>query len=85
MFKLNAKAANSFLHGDLADLISSSSTPELYLTAEGTLKNPKFTIDRSRSGKAVKEKVREEAEKLLQKQSGDLQKKGKKLLDKLLK
>lgn len=85
MFKLNAKAANSFLHGDLADLISGSSAPELYLTAEGTLKNPKFTIDRARSGKAVKEKVREEAEKFLQKQGGDLQKKGKKLLDKLLK
>ena len=86
MFKLNTRAAGiagkSSL-GDLADLITASSAPELYLTAGGTLKNPKFTIDRARSGKAVKEKLKNEAEKLLQKQGGDVIKQYNKLLNKL--
>ncbi len=87
-YKLNAKAmslADKNRLGDIASLISGSSTPELYLLAKGTLKKPEFTIDKSRSGKAVKERLQNEAEKLLQKQDSDLQKKGQKLLKKLFK
>jgi len=87
-YKLNAKAvslANRNNLGDLAALISGSSTPELYILAKGTLKQPAFTIDKTRSGKAVKEKLRNEAEKLLQKQDSDVQKAGQKLLKKLFK
>lgn len=87
-FKLNSKAvslASKNNLGDLASIISGSSTPELYLVAKGTLKKPEFTIDKSRSGKAVKERLQSEAEKLLQKQDSELQKQGQKLLKKLFK
>jgi uncharacterized protein involved in outer membrane biogenesis len=88
MIKLNSRAmsiAGKNGLGDLASIIGASSTPELYLTAKGTLKKPAFSIDRTRSAAAVKEKIKGEAEKFLQNQNGDVLKQGKKLLDKLFK
>jgi hypothetical protein len=87
-FKLNGAAMNLATKnglGDLAGILSSSVEPELYIIANGTLQSPSFKIDKTRSGKAVKQQLKNKAEELLNKQPQDLQKKGKDLLNRLFK
>ncbi len=71
--------------GDLAGIIASSREPELRVAATGTLKKPSFKIDASSVRENVKQKLREEAEKLLEGEDSDLQQKGRKLLDRIFK
>jgi uncharacterized protein involved in outer membrane biogenesis len=88
VFKLNAAAANLASQnkfGDLGSLFSPGSVPQLYLTATGTLKSPAFKIDTSRTRKDVQDKLKNEAEKLLNKQNDKIREQGKKILDKLFK
>lgn len=85
-FKLNRAAANLATQnklGDLGSIFSSGTVPQLYLTATGTLQSPSFRIDSSRTRKEVQDKLRNEAEKFLNKQNDKLREQGKKILDKL--
>jgi uncharacterized protein involved in outer membrane biogenesis len=85
-FKLNNTAANLATKsklGDIGSILSSGTVPQLYLIATGTLKSPSFQIDTTRTRKEVQDKVKNEAEKLLNKQDEKLREKGKKILDKL--
>ena len=87
-FKLNSAAMNLATKnkfGDLAGILSSSSEPEFYIVASGTLKSPTLKIDKARSGKAVKQQLKNKAEELLNTQPQDLQKKGKDLIRKIFK
>lgn len=85
-FKLNSTAANLATKnrlGDLGSLFLSGAVPQLYLTATGTLKSPSFQIDTSRTQKEVQDRLKNEAEKLLNKQNDKLRQQGKKILDRL--
>ncbi|MFA6472606.1 MAG: AsmA-like C-terminal region-containing protein, partial [Candidatus Latescibacterota bacterium] len=86
IFKLNGTAATLATKnklGDIGSLLSSGTVPQLYLTATGKLKSPSFQIDTSRTKKEVQDRLKNEAEKLLNKQDDKLRQQGKKILDKL--
>jgi hypothetical protein len=89
VFKLNKKARDLAQKNNL-ELISElledeTGTPTLNIKAGGSLTAPTFTIDTSEAGKRAKDRLKNEAEKLLDKQSDELKKEGRKLLKKLFK
>ncbi|MHB9029276.1 MAG: AsmA family protein [Candidatus Latescibacterota bacterium] len=87
-FDLNDKAVNLASKnrlGSFAELIASSKRPELRIAATGTLKSPSFKIDTTGIERNVKDRLKDEAQKLLGKQDSTLQQKGKKLLDRIFK
>ena len=87
VFKLNEKAlslAKKNRLGILTGLFEDESgTPELIIGTGGTLRSPAFAIDTSQAQAKAKEKLLDEANKILDRQSEDLKKEGKKLLKKL--
>jgi uncharacterized protein involved in outer membrane biogenesis len=87
-FDLNDKAVNLASKnrlGSFAELIASSQRPELGIAATGTLKSPTFKINTAGIERNVKDRVKEEAQKLLGKQDSTLQQQGKKLLNRIFK
>ncbi|MCE5252396.1 AsmA family protein [bacterium] len=89
VFRLNGKAAGLAKKnniGQLADLFADETgTPVILIKTGGTLKSPSFAIDTSQAKAKAKDKLLDEANKMLDKQDENLKKEGKKLLKKLFK
>ncbi|MFC1694250.1 AsmA-like C-terminal region-containing protein, partial [Candidatus Latescibacterota bacterium] len=58
---------------------------DLLVTVGGTINSPSFSLDTSRAEEQLKETVKEEVTRFLDKQKDDIKEAGKKLLDKLFK